>query len=250
MAQQICILTAFSELPQKDLIYRCCLIHLKKQLHLPTLFVKHCNIFCADIKCIGNIYKRALEFFGVVYNSAKSSKVFLFGLIPGKFDSLIADNPVNTLDKVFTINDLILKPAFLTDDKVRTNDIDFIQSVQIKVPSVEDVVGIGFVGDIIHRLSIVNIGIGDIDVCRNLRNDIKKSMSLDPTFCTAELSPPEKAEAEVNCRRIKGFLWQKLDKLCKYIRSSVHIALRISLGAIYEIKCRCWFCRCILLNIK
>ncbi len=308
----------------------------EKQLHLPTLFVKHCNIFCADIKCIGNIYKRALEFPRVVYNSAKSAKVFLFGLKPGKFDSLIADNPVNTLDKVFTINDLILKPAFLTDDKVRTNDIDFIQPVQIKVTSVEDVVGIGFVGDIIHRLSIVNIGIGDIDVCRNLRNDIKKSMSLDPTFCAAELCPPENAKAEVNCRRIKsiklpvkfkwcvnpfilrnldefpgkllkyavipiriclgkvrqfyllfakskmvglpgmsghytdefseplatvqlaehhdkqlvpagklldilvsvilfnypikGFLWQKLDKLCKYIRSSVHIALRISLG--------------------
>ncbi len=29
---------------------------------------------------------------------------------------------------------------------------------------------------------------------------------------------------------IKGFLWQKLDELCKYIRSSVHIALWLGLG--------------------
>lgn len=29
---------------------------------------------------------------------------------------------------------------------------------------------------------------------------------------------------------IKGFLWKKLDDLCKYIRSRVHIALRFDLG--------------------
>ena len=29
---------------------------------------------------------------------------------------------------------------------------------------------------------------------------------------------------------VKGFLWQKLDELCKYIRSVVHIALRLGLG--------------------
>lgn len=308
----------------------------EKQLHLPTLFVKHCNIFCFDIERIGNINKRTFEFLGVVHDSAKSARIFLLGLISGKFDSLIADNSVSILDKVFSINDLILKPAFLTDDKVRADDVDFIQSGQIKVASVEDIVCIGFVWDIIHRLSIVNVGIGDIDVCRNLRNDIKKRMSLDSAFCAAELCPPEKAEAEVNCRGIKriklpvkvkwrinpfilcnldefpgkllkyavipvrvclgevrqlyflfakskmvglpgmsgyhadefsepfaavqlaehhdkqlvptgkvldilvsfilfdypikSFLWQKLDQLCKYIRSDVHIALRIGLG--------------------
>ncbi len=308
----------------------------EKQFHLPTLFVKHCNFFCTDIERIGDICKGAFEFFGVVHDSAKSARIVLLRLIPGKFNSLIADNSVITLDKVFTINDLILKPTFLTDDKERVDDVDFIKSGQIKVASVEDVVCIGFVRDIIHRLSIVNIGIGDIDVCRNLRNDIKKRMSFDPAFCAAELCPPEKAEAEVNCRRIKsiklpvkvkrcinpfilrnldefpgkllkyaiipvrvclgkvrqldllvakskmvglhgmsgyhtdefsesfaavklteyhdkqlvptgkmldilvsvilfdypikGFLWQKFDELCKYIRSGIHIALRIGLG--------------------
>jgi hypothetical protein len=29
---------------------------------------------------------------------------------------------------------------------------------------------------------------------------------------------------------IKGFLWQKFDQLCKYIRSRVHIALKLGLG--------------------
>ena len=29
---------------------------------------------------------------------------------------------------------------------------------------------------------------------------------------------------------IKGFLWQKLNELCKYIRSVVHIAMRLYLG--------------------
>lgn len=220
----------------------------KKQLHLPTLFVKHCNIFCADIVRVGNIYERAFELFGVVNNSAKPARIFFLGLISGKFNSLIADNSVSTLDKVFSINDLILKPAFLTDDKVRVDDVDFIQSGQIKVASIEDVVCIGFVGDIIHRLSIVNIGIGDINVCWDLRNDIKKRMSLDSAFGTAELCPPEKAEAEVNCRGIKSiklpvkvkwcinpFILRNLDKLPGKFLKNVVILVRVCLGKVRQL---------------
>ncbi|MEI7663893.1 MAG: hypothetical protein WCK34_16920 [Bacteroidota bacterium] len=33
----------------------------------------------------------------------------------------------------------------------------------------------------------------------------------------------------LNCP-IKSFLWQKLDKLCKYIRSGMHLASRVGLG--------------------
>jgi len=220
----------------------------EKQLHLPTLFVKHCNIFCSDIERIGNVYKRAFEFLVVVHDSAKSARIFLLGLISGKFDSLIADNTVSTLDKVFSIKDLILKPAFLTDDKVRVDDVDFIQSGQIKVTSVENVVCIGFVRDIIHRLSIVNVGIGDIDVCRNLRNDIKKRMSLDSAFCAAELCPPEKAEAEVNCRGIKSiklpvkvkwcinpFILRNLDEFPSKLLKYAVILVRVCLGKVRQL---------------
>lgn len=220
----------------------------EKQLHLPTLFVKHCNIFCADIERIGNIYKRAFEFLGVVHDSAKSARIFLLGLISGKFDSLIADNSVSTLDKVFSINDLILKPAFLTDDKVRVDNVDFIQSGQIKVASIENVVCIGFVRDVIHRLGIVNVGIGDIDVCRNLRNDIKKRMSLDSAFCAAELCPPEKAEAEINCRGIKSikltvkvkwcinpFILRNLDEFPGKLLKYVVIPVRVCLGKVRQL---------------
>ena len=220
----------------------------EKQLHQPTLFVKHSNVFSPYIKRIGNIYKRSVEFFGVVYDSAKSARIFLPGLISGKFDSLIADNSVNILDKVFTVNDLILKPAFLTDDKERADDIDFIQSGQIKVASVENVVSIGFVRDIIHRLGIVNVGIGDIDVCRNLSNNIKKRMGLDSTFCATKLCPPEKTEAEVNCRGVKSiklsvkfkwsinpFILRNLDEFPSKILKYMVISVRISLGKVCQL---------------
>jgi len=85
----------------------------EKQLHLPTLLIKHSNIFCADIKRIGNICKRAFEFLGIVHNFAKSTRIFLFELISGKFNSLVTYNPIITLDKVFSFNDFILKLAFL-----------------------------------------------------------------------------------------------------------------------------------------
>lgn len=220
----------------------------KKQLHLPALFVKYCNIICLDIERIGNICKRALEFLGVINDSAKSARIFLSGLIPGKFNSLIADNTVNTFDKVFSVNDLILEPAFLAYDKVRVDDTDFIQSGQIKVASVKDVVRIGFVRNIIHRLSIVNVGIGNIDVCRNLSNDIKKRMSFDPAFCAAELCPPENAEAEVNCRRIKSiklsvkvkwrinpFILCNLDKFPDKLLKNAVIPISVCLGKVRQL---------------
>ena len=220
----------------------------EKQLHLPTLFVEHCNIFCADIKRIGNICKRAFEFIGVVHDSTQSARIFLFGLISGKFDSLIADNSVRTLDKVFSVNDLILKLAFLADDKVRVDDVDFIQSGQIKIASVEDIVCIGFIRDIIHCLSIVNVGIGDIDVCRNLCNDIKKRMSLDSAFCAAELCPPEKAEAEVNCSGIKSiklpvkvkwcinsFILRNPDEFSGKLLKYAVIPVRVCLGKVRQL---------------
>lgn len=161
---------------------------------------------------------------------------------------MIADNTVNTLHKVFSVNDLILEPAFLTDDKVRVNDVDFIPSGQIKVASVADVVCIGFVRDIIHRLSIVNVGIGDIDVRRNLRDDIKKRMSLDSAFCAAELCPPEKAEAEVNCGGIKSiklsvkvkwcinpFILRNLDEFPGKLLKYAVIPVRVCLGKVRQL---------------
>jgi len=61
-----------------------------------------------EIKHISDIYKHTIKFFGVVFNS--------------KFDSLITDNPVCTLDKVFTIN-----------------CCNFIQPVQVKIASIENI---------------------------------------------------------------------------------------------------------------
>lgn len=186
-------------------------------------------------------------------NGKKVKSSWLFSnlplvLISGKFDSLIADNSVSTLYKVFSVNDLILKPTFLTDDKVRVDDIDFIQSDEIKVAPIEDVGYIGFVRDVIHRLSIVNVGIGDIDVRWNLRNDIKKRVSLDLAFCVAELCPPEKADKEINCRGVKNikihvkakwcinpFILRNLDEFSGKLLKYAVIAVRVCLGKVRQL---------------
>jgi hypothetical protein len=49
----IWILTGFSEVPQKDLILRCCLIHLKNSSILPTVLVKHGYLLSRKFKVIG-----------------------------------------------------------------------------------------------------------------------------------------------------------------------------------------------------
>lgn len=56
IALYIWILTAFWEVLQKDLILRCCLIHLKKN-SICQRFIKHCNLFGREFKVICQEYE-------------------------------------------------------------------------------------------------------------------------------------------------------------------------------------------------
>jgi len=175
----------------------------EKQLNLPTLLIKHCNIFCADIKRVGDVCKRTFEFLGIIHDSAKFPGVFVSGLIAGKFNDLVANDSVIVFNKRLSVKDFIPKSTSLTDNEVRVNEVDFVQSVKVEVTSVKDVISIGLIRDLIHRLSIMHVSIGDMNVGRNLSNHIEERVCFDSAFCTAELCPPEKVEAEINGRRIK-----------------------------------------------
>lgn len=50
-AQYICILTAFSEVPQKDLIFKCCLIHLKNNSNFASDSYK-AKFICSEVSSL------------------------------------------------------------------------------------------------------------------------------------------------------------------------------------------------------
>ena len=219
----------------------------EKQLNLPALFIKHCNIFCADIKRIGDVCKRAFELLGIIHNSAKFPGVFLLGLIAGKFNDLVTDDTVIVFNKRLSVKDFVLKSASLTDNEIRVNDVDFVQSAKVKVAPVKDVVSIGLIRDLIHRLGVMNVGVGDMNIGRNLGNHIEERMSFDSAFSTAELCPPEKVEAEINRCRVKriklsvefkrcinSFILRYVNEFLSKLFKYVVIPVRIGFGKVRQ----------------
>jgi len=89
---------------------------------------------------------------------------------------------VSFFNKRFSVKDFVLKSASLTDNEMRVNDVYVLQSGKVKEALVRDVVSIGSIRDLIHRLGVVNIGIGDMNIDRNLRNHIEERMSFIPLF--------------------------------------------------------------------
>jgi len=186
----------------------------EKQLNLPALSIEHSNVFCADIKRVGNVCKRAFELLGVIHDSAKFSGVFFLRLIAAKFNNLVTDDTIIIFNKRLSIKDFILKPTSLTDNEVRVNDVDSVQSGKVEITSVKDIVSIGLIRDLIHRLSIMHVSVGDMNVSQNLSNHIQERMCFDSAFCTAELCPPEKVKTEINGRRIKSIKFPVEFKRC------------------------------------
>ncbi len=88
---------------------------------------------CADIKRVGDVCKRTFEFLGIIHDSAKFPGVFVSGLIAGKFNDLVANDSVIVFNKRLSVKDFIPKSTSLTDNEVRVNEVDFVQSVKVEV---------------------------------------------------------------------------------------------------------------------
>ena len=70
IAIQICVLTAASEMPKNDFIRRCDLIHLKKQLHLPSAFIQIRYGSGIQIEIVGQESEALICFFVVEFYSS------------------------------------------------------------------------------------------------------------------------------------------------------------------------------------
>lgn len=89
------------------------------------------------------------------------------------------------------------------NDKETAQGINQRMTPEIIVGPVKYVIGACFVGDEVHGLHVVHLGIRNQQERGNLSFDIEKRMNFDAALCRAKLRPFEKFQTEVYSRRVK-----------------------------------------------
>ena len=140
----------------------------------------------------------------VVHDTTKRGRIVVLGLLSGEPDGLIKKDVALIGHFVVRSNDLILHSPLFADDEVGRYGIDRIEPFEIVVPAVKDVVSKWFIGYSIHRVYICDLGVGDVDINRYLRDDVKQRMCLDACLRLSEVGPGKKAQAEVYRGRVKS----------------------------------------------
>lgn len=114
---------------------------------------------------------------------------------------------MKTLFKVLVKREWILINPFDKIDMLPEEDpsvIVFTIDDQIKIPSIKDIIGVGLVGDFIHGIHVMNLSFRNIKESGYLSNNIIEGMYLNATFGLAKMGPPEKANTQIDGRRIES----------------------------------------------
>lgn len=222
-------------LSSKGLDFEMLLNPLKEQLDLPPVFIKEGNVFGWKIEIVRVISERTVQVWRIIYNSPDIARIFLLILLLCKNDGLVSQHIIITLQKVFPFNDFIVGMILLANDKESTGYRDLKQAGKVKVPSIKDIAGQWFVCEPIHRVDIVNIGIGDSIEYGNLSNDVHLRVYLNTRLRASKLCPAKERHTEVDGGRInsiKSAMKFKLSRNPSLLREGYHVEGKLLKDAI------------------
>ena len=177
---------------------------LKKQLDLPPVFIKECDVLGSKIEVVRVISERALQVWGIVDDTPDVAWIFLLVLLLRKDDGLVTQHIVFSVKNIFAINNFIVGTFLLSDDEEGSRHSNLIKSGEVKVASVKDIACQRLVCKPVHSIDIMHVGIGDTIENGNLRDDIHLSVDLDARLRTSELRPSKERHAEVDSRGVHG----------------------------------------------
>jgi len=190
--------------PPKRFDVQMLLYPFKEQFDLPSVFIKHRNMFTFNSKAVGKIGECPLVFHRVINNTSEMTRIFFSCLLSRKSYRLVVENIVRKFKKVFTLNNFILKIPPFPYYEVGTDKIESKKPCKVKVSSIEDIVGIRLVRDLIHGIHVVNFGFSNMKKGWNLSNNIIERMYLDSSFCLAKTRPPKKIQTQIYSSGVKG----------------------------------------------
>lgn len=111
---------------------------------------------------------------------------------------MVKQDIIRAFKQIFTVNDFVVEARLLPDNKERVDQVDPVQPGKVIIPFVKDIERIRLIWNVIHRIHIVNFRFRDMNVGRDLGNNVKKRVDLDTPLGHSEVSPFEQAHAEIN----------------------------------------------------
>ena len=177
---------------------------LEKQLHLPPVLVKQGDILCTEKEVVRVIDEAAVQLWRIVDDSPNSARILLQILFLCKADALVFEHIVRAIKDAFSIDDLVCWFALLPDDEKGTGYMNLIETGEVKVASVKHIAGKSLVCEPVHRVDVMDFGVGNPVEYGNLRGDVNLRVDFDARLGASELCPSEYRHAEVDGRGVNG----------------------------------------------
>ena len=171
---------------------------LEEQLNLPPVFIKERNVFCFKIEVVSVICEGTPKFWRVVNNASDSCWIIRFVSLTCEANSLVTEDVIFSFLKVNPALNLISRMKLFSNDEECSRAIDFVESCQVKVPSIKHIACKRLVCEPVHRVDIMHLSIGDSVEYGNLRDDVNLRVNSYSGFGRSELRPSENGQAEIN----------------------------------------------------
>ena len=176
----------------------------EKQLDLPPVLVKECDVLGSKIEVVRVVSERAVQVRSIVDDTSDFARILFLVLLLRKDNGLVTQDVVRSVKNVLAINDFIVRTLLLADDKEGSRHCNLIKSGKVKIASVKDIACQRLICEPVHSIDIMHVGIGDSVEYGNLRDDIHLSVDLDARLRASELRPCKERHAEVDSRGIHG----------------------------------------------
>ena len=176
----------------------------EKELHLPPIFIKKGDLLSLEVEVVRVIYKAAVQFSGIIDDSPNNARVLFSVLLLCEADTLVFEHIVSAIKDTFPIDNLVVRLAFLSDDKEGSEHMNPVETRKIEVPSVKDIACKRLIGEPVHGVNVMHLGIGDSVEHRYLRNNINLCMDSDTRLRASKLCPSEHCHTEVNGCGVNG----------------------------------------------
>lgn len=215
----------------------------EEQFLLPSLLIEHCNVLSLDRKVIRKECERPLQFWSIVNYPPQLRWVFGLCQLASQSYGLIKQHIVIPIQQFISSYHFVLEMLLRSDDKHGTNALYSIQSCKVIVAFVKDIERIRLVRYLIHCIHVMKFRFSNVNVGRNLSDNLKQGVHLDSALGFTEVCPLEQTHAEIYRRRIEcvefaienerlcdslalGKVNHMVGNLLKYLVISVGVSIR------------------------
>ena len=116
---------------------------------------------------------------GIVDNPSDDSRIFLLILLLCEPNALVFEDIVGPVQYAFSIDNLVCRLTFFSDDEESPEHVGAIEFGEVKVASVKHIASQRLVREPVHRVDIMHLGIGNPIEHGYLSNDVNLSMNPD-----------------------------------------------------------------------